>query len=170
MGAKGKKFLSARNSRAPPASLLAGKHSHMKNTLLRVALGATLLGATVLAVQTQSPRAFAEEKSEFRSISQADLQKAINAKSVTIFDANGDDSYKEGRIPTALNFYKVQNNLKSVLPKNKNALVVAYCGNPHCGAYKQAAQAAKKLGYTNVAHFSPGIAGWRASGAKQDKG
>ncbi len=142
----------------------------MKNTLLRITLGATLLGATVLAVQTQAPRAVAGEKSEFRSISQTDLQKAINAKRVTVLDVNGDDSYKEGRIPTAINYYKVEKNLKAVLPKNKNALVVAYCGNPHCGAYKQAAAAAKKLGYTNVAHFSPGIAGWRASGAKQDKG
>ncbi len=141
----------------------------MKNTLLRIALGATLLGATVLTVQTQSPRAVAGE-TEFRSISQAELQRAIAAKRVTILDANGDESFKEGRIPTAINFYKVEKNLRAVLPKNKNALVVAYCGNPHCTAYKQAAQAAKKLGYTNVAHFSPGIAGWRASGAKQDKG
>jgi len=138
--------------------------------LIRLSLGAALLGATALAVGTQAPRAFAGEKSEFRSISQADLQRAINAKSVTLFDVNGDESYKAGRIPTAINFYAVQNNLKAALPKNKNALVVAYCGNPHCGAYQQAAKAAKSLGYTNVAHFSPGIAGWRASGAKQDKG
>jgi len=142
----------------------------MKNILIQVSLGAALLGATVLTVGTQARVALADEKAEFRSISQVELQKAITAKKVTILDANGDDSYKEGRIPTALNFYAVQGKLAQVLPKDKKALVVAYCGNPHCGAYKQAAQAAQKLGYTNVAHFSPGIAGWRASGAKQDKG
>lgn len=138
--------------------------------LIRLSLGAALLGATALTVGLQTPRAFAGEKSEFRSISQAQLQSAIAAKRVTLFDVNGDESFKEGRIPTAINFYKVQNNLKAVLPRDKGALVVAYCGNPHCGAYQQAALAAKKLGYTNVAHFVPGIAGWRASGAKQDKG
>lgn len=142
----------------------------MNKTLLRLGLGAALVGAVVGSVSTFAPRAVAEGKEEFRSISQADLQKAINNKSVTIFDVNGDESYKEGRIPTAINYYKAENKLATYLPKDKGALVVAYCGNPHCGAYKQAATAAKKLGYTNVAHFVPGIAGWRDSGAKQDKG
>lgn len=142
----------------------------MKNTLLRLSLGAALLGAVATTATLPAVRAFAGEKSEFRPISQAELQKAISAKKVTILDANGDESYKEGRIPTAINFYAVQDHLAKVLPRDKKALVVAYCGNPHCTAYKQAASAAQKLGYTNVAHFSPGIAGWRASGTKQDKG
>ena len=149
--------------------LLDGKFWIMNNTLLRFGLGVALLGAVAGSVSSFAPRAVAEN-SEFRSISQADLQKAIKAKSVTILDANGDESYKEGRIPTAINFYAVEDKLASHLPKNKSALVVAYCGNPHCGAYKQAATAAQKLGYTNIAHFVPGIAGWRASGAPQDKG
>jgi len=142
----------------------------MKNTLLRLALGAALLGAVATTATLPSVRAFAGEKTEFRSISQTELQKALDAKKVTILDANGEESYKEGRIPTAINFYAVQDHLAKVLPRDKKALVVAYCGNPHCTAYKEAATAAQKLGYTNVAHFSPGIAGWRASGAKQDKG
>ena len=142
----------------------------MKTTLLRLSLGAALLGAVATTATLPAMRAFAGEKTEFRSISQAQLQKAINAKKVTILDANGEDSYKEGRIPTAINFYAVQDHLAKVLPKNKKALVVAYCFNPHCTAYEEAATAARKLGYTNVAHFSPGIAGWRASVAKQDKG
>lgn len=143
----------------------------MNNTLLRLGLGVALLGAVVGSVATIAPRASAETKKEgVASISQADLQKAINAKTVTVFDVNGDESYKEGRIPTAINYYAVENKFADYLPKDKSALVVAYCGNEHCGAYKQAAAAAQKLGYTNVAHFSPGIAGWRKSGATQDKG
>lgn len=143
----------------------------MKNTLLRLGLGVALLGAVAASVTTVAPKAVAEDKAAtVASISQADLQKAIAEKKVTVIDVNGDESYKEGRIPTAINYYAVENKLATYLPKDKNALVVAYCGNPKCGAYKQAAQAAQKLGYTNVAHFSPGIAGWRASGAPQDKG
>ncbi len=144
----------------------------MNNTLIRLGLGLALLGAVAASVAVIVPQASAENQSqdEFTSISQADLQKAIAAKTVTIFDANGEDSYKEGRIPTAINFYAVESKFASYLPKNKHALVVAYCGNEHCTAYKQAARDARKLGYTNVAHFSPGIAGWRASGAPQDKG
>lgn len=149
----------------------------MNNTMLRLGLSVTLLAAVAGSVATIAPRAMAGDKAapatkteEFASISQADLQKAIDAKTVTIFDVNGDESYKEGRIPTAVNYYAIEKDFAAHLPKDKGALVVAYCGNPHCTAYKQAARAAEKLGYTNVAHFSPGIAGWRASGAKQDKG
>jgi rhodanese-related sulfurtransferase len=99
-------------------------------------------------------------------IAHADLLKAISAKKVTVIDVNGTESYKSGRIPGALNFEAVQGNLKAKLPANKKALVVAYCGNEYCGAYKKAAMAAKKLGYTNVKHYSPGLAGWKKSGAK----
>lgn len=107
--------------------------------------------------------------SEVPSIAHADLLKAIQAKKVTVIDVNGSESYKAGRIPGALNYEVVGANLKAKLPANKKALVVAYCGNEFCGAYKKAALAAQKLGYTNVVHYSPGIAGWKKSGAKVEK-
>jgi len=47
---------------------------------------------------------------------------------------------------------------------DKSALIVAYCGSEHCGAYKKGAKAAAELGYTNVKHFAPGIKGWKATG------
>lgn len=106
---------------------------------------------------------------EVPSISHADLVKAIKAKKVVVLDVNGSESYKSGRIPGALNYEAVGSNLKAKLPANKKALIVAYCGNEYCGAYKRAAVAAMKLGYTNVKHYSPGIAGWKKSGAKIDK-
>ena len=110
----------------------------------------------------------ATKKAEVPSISQAALTKAIADKTVTVIDVNGSASYKDGHIPTALDFEAIK-DLKAALPADKGALVVAYCGNEYCGAYKQAATAAMKLGYTNVQHFSPGIAGWKASGAAVEK-
>jgi rhodanese-related sulfurtransferase len=97
---------------------------------------------------------------EFPDISIAELKKAIAEKKVTIIDVNGGESYKNGHIPTAVNFASVQSNLASVLPKEKDALIVAYCGGPSCNAYTRAANAATKLGYTNVKHLSAGISGW----------
>ena len=108
------------------------------------------------------------ETAEVPSISQDVLTKAIADKSVTVIDVNGTETYKEGHIPTAVDFYAAK-DWKSALPKDKSALVVAYCGSEYCGAYKQAAEAAKKLGYTNVQHFSPGIKGWKESGAAIEK-
>lgn len=106
---------------------------------------------------------------KYPDISQADLTAAIQSKSVTVIDVNGTESYNAGHIPTAINFETHKDNLAASLPANKDALIVAYCGGPQCTAYKEAAKAAQKLGYTNVKHFSGGISGWKESGAKIEK-
>jgi len=97
---------------------------------------------------------------EYPDISIAELKKAIAEKKVVVIDVNGAESYKSGHIPTALNYAAVQGDLAAALPKEKDALVVAYCGGPSCNAYTRAANAAAKLGYTNVKHLSAGISGW----------
>jgi rhodanese-related sulfurtransferase len=96
----------------------------------------------------------------------ADLKQAIADKAVTLLDCNGSASYAKGHIPGALNFETAKAALADNLPKEKSALVVAYCGGPMCGAYKAGAEAAAKLGYTNVKHFSAGIKGWKEAGEK----
>ena len=98
-------------------------------------------------------------------ISPADLQAAVSTKSVVLLDANGSDSYRSGHIPGAIDFSTHRQDLAAVLPADKNSLIVAYCANEACGAYKAAASAAIKLGYTNVKHFAPGIQGWVKLGA-----
>src|SRR5688572_32954154 len=112
--------------------------------------------------------AMAQEK--FPDISHDELKKAIEDKKVTLIDVNGTDSYKAGHIPGAMNFQEVKSDLATKLPENKDALVVAYCGNEQCGAYQAAAKKAKELGYTNVKHYSKGIAGWKKSGEKTEPG
>ena len=102
-------------------------------------------------------------------ISQTELQAAIASKSAVILDVNGTDSYKAGHIPGAIDYIAHKQQIASLLPKDKNALVVAYCGSPACHAYAAAADAAVKLGYTNVKHFAPGISGWKSSGAPVEK-
>lgn len=104
------------------------------------------------------------------AISHNELQAALAAKQVTVLDVNGTDSFQEGRIPGAIDYVAQKAKLAALLPKDKGALVVAYCGNEHCSAYLAAATAAIDLGYTNVKHYSPGIDGWRKSGAKLEKG
>jgi len=100
----------------------------------------------------------------FPDITLPDLKAAIAEKKVTLLDVNGPISYANGHIPGAIDFTAHKSDLATVLPTDKSALVVAYCGNEHCGAYARAAEAAQKLGYTNVQHFKPGIAGWVAAG------
>ncbi len=102
-------------------------------------------------------------------ISQKDLLAAVAAKSAVIFDVNGTESYNAGHIPGAIDFFAHQDEVAKLLPADKGALVVAYCRNVHCTAYRLAAHAALDLGYTNVKHFAPGIDGWVSSGAATEK-
>ena len=123
---------------------------------------------TLFAVVASAFLALADDA--FPSISTEDLKQAIAAKKVVLLDVNGTESWQEGHIPGALDFDKVEGKLAKVLPADKNALVVAYCGNERCSAYKAGAAAAKKLGYTNVKHYSKGIAGWKKAGEKTESG
>jgi rhodanese-related sulfurtransferase len=107
---------------------------------------------------------------EFTDISVKDVNKLAESKSAVIIDVNGDDSFKAGHVPGALNFAAIKDSLATSLPKKKDALIVAYCGNPKCGAYLKAAKAAEKLGYTNIKHMSAGISGWKEAGMKTEPG
>lgn len=105
----------------------------------------------------------------YPEIKLSELKSAIAAGKVTLLDVNGTQSWKEGHIPGAIDFASNRDKLASVLPKDKNALIVAYCGGPKCQAYQQAAKAAKDLGYTNVKHLVAGISGWKEAGEKVER-
>jgi rhodanese-related sulfurtransferase len=107
---------------------------------------------------------------EFPDISIKEVKSLSETKKATIIDVNGTESYNAGHVPGALDFAAIKGDLATKLPKDKNALIVAYCGNPKCQAYQAAATAATKLGYKNVKHMSAGIAGWKEAGQKTEKG
>jgi rhodanese-related sulfurtransferase len=124
----------------------------------------------LFALLTSTLIATAAHGGEFPDISIGDLKAAIEAKKVTVIDVNGTESFQNGHIPGAIDFARVKDQLEKVLPKDKEALIVAYCGGPSCQAYQAAAKAAKKLGYKNVKHLSAGISGWKSSGQKVETG
>ena len=129
----------------------------MKKTVLALALA---IGTLAVVIDSEA----------YPEISTDDLKKAISSKKVTLIDVNGSESWQRGHIPGALNFAVVGKNLATKLPADKKALVVAYCCNERCSAYRQAATAAKDLGYTNVKHYAKGIQGWTALGEATEKG
>ena len=104
------------------------------------------------------------DAAQVAEISLVELKAAIAAGQVTLIDVNSTASYAAGHIPGALHFAANQDKLAALLPADKAALVVAYCGSEHCGAYKKGVTAATQLGYTNVKHFAPGISGWKQAG------
>ena len=124
----------------------------------------------VLALVTMVFLTAAVYAGEAPNISISDLKAAIAAGKVVLLDANGTKSWQGGHIPGAIDFSASKDNLASLLPADKGALVVAYCGGPKCMAYKKAAAAAEKLGYTNVKHLTAGISGWKKAGEKMEQG
>ena|SRR5687768_15824687 len=132
-------------------------------SLALIALTIALLPSAVRA--EKAPAA----KSEYPDVSIKDLKAALEKKEVVVIDVNGTDTYKEGHIPSAIDFEANADKLEKVLPKDKNALIVAYCGGPQCMAYKAAAKKAVALGYTNVKHLPAGISGWKEAGEKVEK-
>lgn len=123
----------------------------------------------ILALAVTTLLAINSWAADWADVSIKELKQAMQEKKVTLIDVNGTDSYKEGHIPGAINFDANQEKLAQVLPKDKDALIVAYCGGPQCKAYQSAAKAAQKLGYKNVKHLSAGISGWKSSGEKTAK-
>ncbi|MEI8292175.1 MAG: rhodanese-like domain-containing protein [Verrucomicrobiota bacterium] len=125
----------------------------MKKTL-------SLLAAVVVATSAYA--------GEFADISIGEVKALAESKKAVIIDVNGGDSYKQGHVPGALSYAAIKDKLADSLPKDKGALIIAYCGSPKCGAYLTAAKAAEKLGYTNIKHMSAGISGWRNAGMKTE--
>ena len=112
----------------------------------------------------------AMKKEAFPDVSHSDLKSMIEDGSVFLIDVNGSKSYKKGHIPGAVDFATVKGDIASVLPKDKGATIVAYCGGPSCAAYKQAAKLVASMGYTDVHHYSGGISGWKSAGETVEKG
>ena len=136
-----------------------------KFLLSLLAVGFTLsLAAVATADQAKD-----KKKEAYGDISVEDLKKAIDEGSVTVIDVNGTDTYAEGHIPGAIDFEANADKLEEKLPKEKDALIVAYCGGPQCNAYKAAAKKAVAMGYTNVKHLSAGISGWKNAGHEVEK-
>jgi rhodanese-related sulfurtransferase len=109
-------------------------------------------------------RTVEEEVAAYPEVAYEELTTLIKEKKVFLVDANKKETYKNGHIPTAISYAKVGDKLEKKLPKDKTALVVAYCGSPECTGWLKPAKAATELGYTNVKHFSGGIKGWKEAG------
>jgi rhodanese-related sulfurtransferase len=108
----------------------------------------------------QQAQADCSKEERFSQVSRSELAQLIQKKNVTVVDVNSEKSYAKQKVPGAIHYGSNKASFAKVLPEKKDALIVAYCGGPSCSAWKEAAQAACELGYTNVRHYKGGIQGW----------
>lgn len=88
--------------------------------------------------------------------SMADVEQDLGK--ATIVDARGGGEKKiKGAIFIAAN---ADDKLIHAQLKDKNAMIIVYCGNIKCPASMTLAQHLIELGYTNVNHYAGGINEW----------
>ena len=85
---------------------------------------------------------------------------------VDVLSAN---SFEARHVPGAKNVPNGPEFLKqfeSEIKATKDAEIIVYCASATCMASVQAAVTLEKAGYTNVAHYKDGLAGWQDAGYK----
>ena len=100
-----------------------------------------------------------DKDSHYPLVTKSELKEITTKKSAFIVDVNSDESFAKANVPGSIHFVD-KKAFAQALPKDKNTLIVAYCGGPACEAWKTAAKEACNMGYTNVHHFKEGISGW----------
>jgi rhodanese-related sulfurtransferase len=82
---------------------------------------------------------------------------------VQVIDVNEPETYAEAHVPGA-KLLAYDAIAAEALPADRSTKLVFYCWSPECPAAEQAATAASKLGFTNVACMHAGITGWQDAG------
>src|SRR5690242_11913751 len=109
----------------------------MRYTLLPLFVLAFCSGVYAADTQPDAPAAAPAAKAaahdeKFPNIDLKDLSKLVAEKTVVLIDCNGTESYKAGHIPGAIDFATQSADLAKLLPADKSALVVSYCGGVYC--------------------------------------
>jgi len=78
-----------------------------------------------------------------------------------LFDARPAKRFGGGHIPNSVTAFPKDKNFLSLLPEDKNALVIFFCGGPTCPYTSKAVEKAQKAGYTNLKGFQAGMPGWK---------
>jgi rhodanese-related sulfurtransferase len=101
-------------------------------------------------------------------------EKRISTKKLSKLMEDGEDFFLGdarppgkcgmGHLPGAINtFSKTLKKNMHLLPKDKNKLLVFYCGGPSCPLSPNAAKLAEKSGYKNVKVYVDGMPAWKKS-------
>ncbi|MEJ2154881.1 MAG: rhodanese-like domain-containing protein [Desulfobacteraceae bacterium] len=103
-------------------------------------------------------------KGHYASVSVDYVKKQIdkNADMVLVDARPKRTKYDKGHIPTAISIPDSQfEKLSDRLPKDKDKLIVFYCGGYKCKLSHKSAAKALAMGYTHVKVFSAGYPAWK---------
>lgn len=79
-----------------------------------------------------------------------------------IVDARPTLKYNAGTVPGAMSIpFQQFDAMKGLLPADKTAQIIYFCGGYKCDLSHKSAKAARELGYTNVVTFAAGWPAWK---------
>ena len=78
-----------------------------------------------------------------------------------LYDARPVKRFGKAHVPSARPAHPKDENFLSLLPEDKGALLVFYCGGPTCPYTGIAVEMAQKAGYTNLKGYQAGLPGWK---------
>ncbi|MFC4913314.1 rhodanese-like domain-containing protein [Actinomadura gamaensis] len=98
-------------------------------------------------------------------ITRDELQREVDAGSVTLVDALGGEYWAKQHLPGAVPLAPGEVDAKAAerLP-DRDAAIVTYCSNTACPNSGQVADRLTALGYTNVRKYREGIEDWTTAG------
>ena len=135
------------------------------------AFSAEALGYTNIAVYAEGMPDW-KKNGQYESVSAEYVKKAIDKKSAAIFDVRPlKRKYAKGHVPGAIGMPTSQfDKMTDLLPADKAAELVFYCGGPKCPLSVKSANKAKALGYTNLKVFQGGYPEWKGKFGEGAKG
>jgi rhodanese-related sulfurtransferase len=124
-----------------------------------------LAGILIIAAAHSSARG---AETEFKVITTDQLKAMIEEKKdFLLIDARTKEEYQEAHIANALSIPENKfEEAASILPANKNSLIVFYCNGVKCGKSKKAAKKADAMGYNNILVYGEGFPVWEEKGNK----
>jgi len=91
------------------------------------------------------------------------LRIMTSGQAYNLFDARPVKRFGDAHIPSARPAFPKDENFLSLLPADKDALLVFYCGGPTCPYTGEAVDKAQEAGYTRLKGFQAGMPGWKKS-------
>lgn len=132
-----------------------------QDDVLSVEYTATPQGNAATAIT----RAVAKLPPGVKEIKADELAALIGAgkRGYHLIDSRPAGRYSEGHIPTAVSipFTELEKNGEKLLPADKAAPLIFYCGGLTCVLSPKSAALAQKLGYTDIRVFAEGEPGWK---------
>ncbi len=133
-----------------------------------IVVGVLLFVAMIAGCSTTAPAPKAAAAPDWRFHDLVDVAfvqqyaKVPMAENVMIIDARPKRAkYDKGHIPMAVSIPDSQfAKMTDRLPKDKNALLIYYCGGLKCKLSHKSARKAEALGYKNVKVFAKGFPAW----------